>query len=489
MKRRTFCGAAFGTALLSIVDRGWANSFVPARTGSGKTVELSWSDIDQLRGSMRGQLLTASDEGYDVARRVWNGAFDRRPALIARCSGAADVVQAVTFARENDLLVAVRGGGHSLSGQSVCEGGLMIDLAPMRGIRIDPATMTARVEPGVLLGELDREAQSFGLATTAGTVSHTGIAGLTLGGGFGRIARIYGLACDNLIAADVVTAHSKLAHANPKEGADLLWGLRGGGGNFGVVTSFEYRMHRVDPHMIGGDLVYAFDDMQAVLDFYADYSEQAPPELHLLPQLVPTPDTCLLVIDTMYAGSAERANQALEPLRKIRKPIQDTVAPSTYVALQSRGDAQAPHGASYYMKAGFMRRLDRAFVERVVDAMQPARKPLGAILLPLAGGAIAKVRSDATAFAHRDALHTVLVQAKWTDKSAADAHLAWARGVWKSVEGFTEGFYVNELAIDDTEKRVRENYAGNLERLTQLKTKYDPTNLFRMNANIVPRAV
>src|SRR5262245_36091273 len=280
MRRREFCGSMIAAAAASALPRNlvWAASdgtTVPAMGRTGKQLLLNAGDIADFRASLRGELLEPGNAGYDDARRIWNAAWDRKPALIARCAGAADVVQAVNFGRSHDLLIAVRGGGHSLSGQSVCDGGLMIDLQPMKSVRVDPLARTARVEPGVLLGQFDREAQAFGLATTAGTVAHTGAAGLTLGGGIGRIGRKFGLACDNLISADVVAAKGQLVKAGPQGDSDLLWGLRGGGGNFGIVTSFEYQLHDVNPAMYGGDLVFPFTQARALLKGFADVMSQA----------------------------------------------------------------------------------------------------------------------------------------------------------------------------------------------------------------------
>jgi len=461
---------------------------VPALGPDRKQVILQASDIDDLRAAMRGEVLTAGQDGYDSARRVWNGAFDRKPAVIARCTGAADVILAVNFARAHDLLTAVRGGGHSLSGQSVCDGGMMIDLAPMQSVHVDPVGKIARVEPGVLLGKLDHETQAFGLATPAGTVSHTGAAGLTLGGGFGRIARRYGLACDNVVAAEIVTAGGKLLRTDVRENPDLLWGLRGGGGNFGVVTSFEYQLHPVDSMMYGGSLVFPFDVARDVLTFFSGYSADAPDELYADAFLVGTPDgRKALVFDICYSGPLKDAERVLKPLREIRKPIQDGLRPTPYVALQKSGDESFAIGRSYYLKSGFIRRVEPAMVEEVVGRYATAPQG-GVIAFAQHGGAISRVKPEATAFLHRDAQHSVIIIATWQERAEAEQKMQWARSVWTAVEPMTDGFYVNELANDDPERRVRQNYGANYDKLVRLKNQYDPTNLFRLNANVKPTA-
>ncbi len=490
MKRRTFCVSTLSmtaVALMPMRRLFAANPDVPAVSGTGKQIVLAGRDVDDFRASLRGRLLTAGEEGYDQARRIWNGSFDRKPALIARCAGAADVIQAVNFARAHDLLVAVRGGGHSLSGQSVCDGGLMIDLSPMRGVRVDPIARRARAEPGVLLGELDRETQAFGLATPAGTVSHTGIAGLTLGGGYGRIARKHGLSCDNLVAADVVTADGRLVHASDKENADLLWGLRGGGGNFGIVTSFEYRLHAVDPMMYGGAILYPADAARDVLRFFAGYAPEAPDEMYTDAALVTGPDgSRLLALDTCYCGPLATAEKVFAPLRQIRRPLQDTAGPTPYVKLQASGDANTPHGLKIYEKSGFIRRIEPTLIDELMDRLASSKLRTVQAIFVQQGGAIARVKPNATASWHRDPQHSLLLQAIWEDPAQAGSAMEWGRSTWRAVESHTDGFYVNTVSEDDPQARVRSTYGDNYPRLVALKKKYDPSNLFRRNANIDP---
>ncbi|HZF16231.1 MAG TPA: FAD-binding oxidoreductase [Steroidobacteraceae bacterium] len=490
MKRRTFCTSAVAAlAAASLPLRRGLASEVAAAGPGGKQVLLQSTAIDDLRASLRGELLLPGQDGYDSARRVWNGAFDRRPALIARCAGAADVIQSVKFARANHLLVAVRGGGHSLSGQSVCEGGLMIDLTPMKSVHIDPLARTARVEPGVLLGQFDREAQAFGLATTAGTVSHTGVAGLTLGGGFGRLGRRFGLACDNVRAAELVSADGTFVQTSETDNAELLWGLRGGGGNFGVVTSFEYRMHPVDPTVLAGPLVYSFADAREVLHFFADYIARAPDELYADALLVPTPDgKRTVVFDICYSGAIAEGERILAPLRKFGKPLVDGVRPMPYIAIQKSGDDNFPIGRAYYIKSGYLKQLDAKTLDAAVDQLAATRVGQSAILFAHAGGAIARVKPGSAAFQHRDATYSMVIMSFWDKPAERDPGMQWARASWKVMEPMTEGFYVNEVSNEDPERRIRANYGASYDRLVKLKNRYDPTNLFQMNANVKPTA-
>ena len=396
-------------------------------------------------------------------------------------------MEAVKFATANQLLVSVRGGGHSLSGQSVCEQGLMIDLADMNSARVDPRKRIATIEGGALLGALDREALAHGLATTAGTVSHTGVGGLTLGGGIGRLCRRFGLSCDNVRSIDVVTADGKFVTTSEQQNKDLFWGLRGGGGNFGVATSFDFQLHPVDPIMLGGDLAFSFEDAPAVLKFYIEFAAQAPDELNLDAQLIRLPnDMRILSINACYSGDIATGEKVIAPLRQIRKPIADTVAPQPYVKLQSSGDVQAAHGQMYYIKGGFVQQAS-PMVDVMMATVADANLPLiQGMSLVHAGGAIARVKPTATAFAERTVALNVLVLAVWNDPTQSEAAGHWARGTWKKIEPLTRGFYVN-LSNED-EGRMRQAYGVNFERMVALKTKVDPNNLFRMNVNVAPKA-
>jgi FAD/FMN-containing dehydrogenase len=495
MKRRTFVTSALSAGALTLIParQSFASTAdIPAIGRTGRPLVLRGRDVDDLRASLRGALLASTDEGYEQARHIWNGAFDRHPALIVRCAGPSDVVQAVNFGRAQDLLIAVRAGGHSLSGQSVCDGGLMIDLSPMRGVRVDPIARTARVEAGGLLGDLDRESQAFGLATPAGRVSHTGAAGLTLGGGFGRLTPRFGLSCDNLRAADVITANGAYVRTSADENPGLLWGLQGGGGNFGVVTSFEYQLHPVSPRMYGGSLVYPLAKARDLLHFLAEFSEHQPDELFVdtmlgnLPQLGK-----VLAFSVCYSGAPEKGEDIVKPLRGFG-PVVDAVGPATYVQLQSAPDRGAAHGRGYYERSGFLVRLTPELIDAAVDCMHAAQPPGARIMFTGdCGGAFNRVARDATAFWNRDARSTLIVQAFWEDPrdaAASETHMRWARESFDRLSPHTKGFYVNTIAVDDPGQRVRATYGDNYPRLVALKRKYDPTNLFRRNANIDPGA-
>jgi FAD/FMN-containing dehydrogenase len=494
MKRRTFCASAVSALTAASLPgqralAALAGGEIPARGANDSQVLLKSGDVEDLRASLRGQLLTPGQEGYDSARKVWNGAFDRKPALIARCAGGADVSQAVKFARSHGLLVAVRGGGHSLSGQSVCDGGLMIDLTPMNSVRIDPMAKTARVEPGVLLGQFDREAQAFGLATTAGTVSHTGVAGLTLGGGFGRLGRKYGLACDNLIGADVISGSGQFVKTSTKDNADLLWGLRGGGGNFGVVTSFEYQLHDVNPKMFGGVLVLPFAQPREVLRSFADFIGRASNDLYVDVFLTPTPDgKRVIVFDVCHSGPQAVMEREIAALRKLGKPVVDGLKPAMYVDLQKSVDENFPIGRRYYIKSGFVQTITPRIIDTAVDYLEGSPSRAGIVSFVHHGGVISRVKRDATAFWHRSPNHSIMLASAWEGAEGTETNRDWVRAGWAKVESMTEGFYVNELAHDDTDKRVRANYGDNYRRLVALKKQYDPTNVFRMNANVKPDA-
>jgi FAD/FMN-containing dehydrogenase len=495
MKRRNFVASGIGAVsslLLPARRLLAATADVPAIGRTGKQLVLRGSDLDDLRAGLRGQLLTAADEGYEQARHIWNGAFDRRPALIVRCAGAADVVRAVNFGRTQDLLVAVRGGGHSLSGQSVCDGGLMIDLSPMRGVRVDPKARIARVESGALLGDLDREAQAFGLATPAGRVSHTGVAGLTLGGGFGRLSPRFGLTCDNLRAADVITADGAFVRAGTDGDRELLWGLKGGGGNFGVVTSFEYQLHPVDARMYGGSLVYPLARAGELLRFLAEFADRKPDELFVDTMLANLPQVGkALAFSVCYSGPLDKAEEVVKPLRQFG-PAVDAVRPATYVQLQSAQDRSSKHGRGYYERSGFVTRIGPELIDAAVDSMQSTEAPGARIMFTGdCVGAFTRPKRDATAFWNRDARSTLIVQGFWDDPrdaAASDAHRGWARATFDRLAPHTSGFYVNTLAAEDATQRIRATYGGNYARLLTLKRKYDPVNLFHRNANIDPRA-
>jgi FAD/FMN-containing dehydrogenase len=443
--------------------------------------------VEAFRGTFRGTLLRPGDVEYDDARTVWNAMIDRKPALIARCAGTADVRSAVQFARTNNLLVSVRGGGHSVAGYAVCAGGLMIDLSGMKGLGVDPARRTARAEPGVTWGEFDRATAAFGLATTGGLISTTGIAGLTLGGGLGWLMRGYGLACDNLLAVDIVTATGDLVTASEQEHPDLFWGVRGGGGNFGIVTRFEYRLYPV-AEVLAGVIIYPFAQARALFRFYHDYVENIADALTVHAVLLTVPDSgpaaALLVC---YNGPIAAGERALAPLRAFGPPLHAAVTPMPYTALQRMHDAANAPGLRNYWKSSFLPDLDDAAIDALVDGFPSTPSPRSSVLVERLGGAVGRVPADATAFSRRDAQFDLLIGAVWDDATDDAANIGWARGLFEVMSPFTGGqAYVNYLGAEDQE-RTQAAYGGEkYERLVALKNKYDPTNFFRYNQNIKP---
>ena len=448
---------------------------------------LNDTSIEKFRASLRGELIRPSDERYDEARKLWNGMFDRRPALIARCAGAADVISAVNFARDNRLQVAVRGGGHSFPGHSVCDGGLVIDLSAMKAIRVDPAARTARAQAGVKWIEFDHETQAFGLATTGGTVSDTGIAGLTLGGGLGWLSSKYGLTVDNLISADVVTADGRILAASATENQDLFWGLRGGSGNFGVVTSFEYQLHAVGPTILGGMVAYPLARAKEVLRFYREFNKAAPDDLttyaalSILPVAIPW-----LPCSAAIAGPSTKARRSSAPSGPLGQPVQDMLGPMPYVAQQSCLMMAFPPAPTTTPRAAFSPISPTRPSRSSRSTRQPSRPLLSGVLVQTVCGAASRVAADAMAFAHRSFPYAPVIVSQWVDAAGSEKNVAWARDFWKALHPFAGGgVYVNDLGHDD-EDRVRIAYGANYERLAALKKKYDPDNLFRLNPNIKP---
>jgi FAD/FMN-containing dehydrogenase len=490
MKRRTFVSslALLAAAGLPFRARAAQSDELPILSRTGQPLLLKRAEVNELKAALRGTLLLGGDEGYEQARHIWNGAFDKRPAAIVRCADAADARLAVQFASSHDLLVAVRGGGHSLPGHSVCEGGLMIDLAPMQGIRVDAASRLARVEPGVLLGTMDRAAQTHGLIVPAGTVSHTGVAGLSLGGGFGRLSRKLGLTVDSLLAAEVITADGRTLRASADDNADLFWALRGGGGNFGVVTAFEFRMHPIAANLVGGDLVYPIEQAPSLLAALAEFSARASNELWVDPVLeCDEKGERRLMVNLCHCGDARRAGKDVAALRKLGKPIRDTVGARPFATLQSEHDVDSPHGRSYYMTGGLVQSLKPALLTQVVECIQRPGAEMAKISITQHGGAIGDVPVDATAFANRSASHTVVLRASWNDRSHAKMRTEWQKETWKTIAPFTQGIYAN-LNFGDADPRIVGAYGPNLPRLMELKTRFDPKNLFHLNPNIKPRA-
>jgi FAD binding domain/Berberine and berberine like len=443
--------------------------------------------VEAFKASLRGALLRPGDVGYEDTRKIHNGMIDRRPALIACCTGVADVLTGVRFAREHDLLVSVRGGGHGMPGFAVCEGGLMLDLSGMKSVHVDPHNRTVRAEAGVTWGEFDHETQAFGLATTGGVVSSTGIAGLTLGGGHGFLMRRYGLACDNLLSVDVVTADGRWLGASDMEHAELFWGLRGGGGNFGVVTSFEYRLHPLET-MLAGMVIYPIAQAKAFLRLYHEVTSMAPDELGSLVALGTLPDgTQAAVLLVGYSGPIADGEKLLRPLREFGPPLADQVSPSPYMALQGISEHFNPRGYRNYLKTNYLRDLSDDAIDILVERYASVPAPFSHIVVEHMGGAVSRMGQNATAYNYRDAQYNFLIVGIWNDAAEDARTIQWVRGLWQALQPFSTGnIYVNyesDVGVD----RVQAAYgAAKYERLVALKNTYDPTNVFRLNANIKP---
>lgn len=460
---------------------------IPAITGDREEISLEKAAVEELANSLHGSLLLPGNKGYETARRVLNASIDKHPALIVQPSVAADIQNAVSFAKDRDLLVAVKCGGHSYAGKSTCDDGMQIDLSTYRHCRVDPRARKAWVAGGSLLGELDHESMAHGLVTTAGTVSHTGVGGLTLGGGFGRLARRFGLALDNVTAVDVVTADGRLLHASAEENPDLFWGVRGGGGNFGVVTSFEFQLHPLQRTVVGGEMVWPRERARDVLRFYADYIANAPDELYCDAYMTATMtgEGNGVGLSLCYSGPEAQAEKALAPIRKLGTPAVDTVAAVDYVALQKSWDDTDPRNTGEYLKSGFINDLPQAVADALIDGFEADPGRNTTVFFQHSGGAIGKVPVAATAFAHRKSLANMFAVVSWPLDSDAGPHIDYIRNYWKSVDSATDGYYTNEVA-DEPQAQVNENYQANFPRLLEVKKKYDPDNLFRLNANIAP---
>ena len=445
---------------------------------------------------MRGSLLREGDPGYDESRTIWNGMIDRRPALVARCTGAADVMRAVDFARENALMLAVRSGGHNIAGNAVCEGGMMIDLSRMNLVRVDPQARVAHVGAGATLGDLDHETQAFGLAVPVGINSTTGVAGLTLGGGFGWLSRKYGLTVDSLQAADVVTADGKLLRASATEHPDLFWALRGGGGNFGIVTRFEFRLHPVGPDVLAGLVVYPIEQARSALTQYRDFAKALPDEaaawivLRKAPPLPFLPASIhgkeVIIFALFHAGDPARGQAIFESVRRFGVPAGEHIGVQPLTAWQSAFDPLLTPGARNYWKSHNFARLDDGLFDLVVKYLRELPSPHTEIFIGQLGGATSRVASDATAYSERSAEYVMNVHGRWETAAEDDAGIAWCRRLFDDAAPFaTGGVYVNFLTEDESD-RVSKAYGGNYRRMAQIKAHYDPNNLFRLNHNVKP---
>ena len=463
-------------------------------------IVLEEAAIQEFKTTLRGELLRRGEDGYDVARKVFNVMIDKKPALIARCAGVADVINAVNFSRTNELLVAVRGGGHSVPGHAVCDGGLVIDLSQMKGMRIDPVARTVRAEPGLTWGDLNHDLQAFGLGATGGYISVTGIPGLTLGGGFGWLVRKHGLALDNLLSVDIVTADGSLQTASQTQNSDLFWGVRGGGGNFGVVTSLEFQAHPVGT-VLAGLLIHPLTNAKDVLRLLRQHVDTVPNELTwgiLLFSVPPVPflpaemhDTPVAAITVCYAGPIEVGEQVLQPIREFGPPLADLIQPMPYNVAQTMADILWPPEHHYYWKSSFMKDLSDDAIETIVTHFAAVPSPRTVILVDHnGGGAISRVGRDETAFAHREWTYNFAISTGWANPADSETNIRWTRGFWEAIQPFmADALYVNYTS-DEGEDLLRAAYAAETrERLVALKNKYDPTNLFRVNQNIKPNMV
>jgi FAD/FMN-containing dehydrogenase len=442
--------------------------------------------IKRFQAAFRGEMIQPGDFSYEKARKIWNANIDKHPGIIARCAGVADVIAAVSFARENELLVAVRGGGHNVSGRALCDGGIVIDLAGMKGIHVNAKNRTARVQGGATLGDLDRETHVFGLAVPAGIVSKTGIAGLALGGGVGWLVRKYGLTCDNALSFDIVTADGKPRVASANEHEDLFWALRGGGGNFGVVTSFEFRAHPVST-VLGGLVIYPRDRAVEVLRFYRDFTQSAPDELTAYAALLHTPEGMPAVaVAACYCGDLAKGGQVLRPLRSFSLPIVNTIQPLPFPQMQTLLDAAFPAGNDNYWKSTFLRELSDDAIVALVEHANRATSPLTAVVIEYYGGVASRVKADETAFAQRQAQYSIAFLAQWTDPAESQLHIEWARASFESIRPFSSGAYYLNYLGEEREDAIKAAFGLNYDRLVAVKKKYDPNNFFCLNQNIEP---
>jgi FAD/FMN-containing dehydrogenase len=450
-------------------------------------IEVMTASVESFRTGLRGEVITPGDPPYESARRVWNAMIDKRPLLVVACAGVADVVATVNFARENHLPLAVRGGGHSIAGNATCDGGVVLDCSRMKSVRVDPAARSARAEAGVLWQEFDHETQAFGLATTGGTVGDTGIAGLTLGGGFGWLAGKHGFTIDNLLSADVVLASGEVVTASAKQHPDLFWAIRGGSGNFGVATSFEYTVHPVGPIITGGLVLHPLARAVEMLKFYREFVRGVPDDLSTAAALLTGPDgSKVAAMAVAHCGPLDEGARAVRAVKEFGSPVMDAIGPLPYVAQQSLFKDGFPPGLRNYWKADFIRELSDAYLDAAVSHYASAPSPRSAMLWFPMGGLVTRVAPDATAYPHRTGIHSG-IYSLWNDPAEDKPNIAWAR------DGFTlmkpvsaGGVYVNELGLDESDDRVRGAYGINYARLARIKAKYDPDNLFRLNANIAP---
>jgi hypothetical protein len=487
MKRREFCrtSLAAGAAVVYpfMINAAFAQSNIAAVSLDGAAIELDQAAVKALAGKMEGVLLMQGDMQYDTSRKIWNGMWDKHPALIARCASVEDVQHSVTFAAERNLLVSVRGGGHSWPGKSVCDGGLMIDLADMHRVTADPVKRRAYAQGGALLNALDLAALEHGLVTTAGVVSHTGVGGFTLGGGFGRLNRKYGLAIDNLVSVQMVTADGQIRTVNAEQHPDLFWAVRGGGGNFGVVTQFEFQLHPFDRNVLSGTIVWPIEQAREVLNFYTDWYAGLSDDLYVGPAMMTMPEAgSVVAMEVVYAGDPAAGEKELAPLRAIGTPIEDGIKVQDYMIMQTQEDAMLAHGVRSYAKNGMAKAVTPALVDAMIDSF--VASPNLMFFTHTSGGAVARVPELATAFPHRNAETMIAVAGVWMDPAMDDELISTARQWFKQLEPFTGGYYAN-IDFDEAGSGGK-NFGPAYKRLSEIKGKYDPGNLFRLNRNVLP---
>jgi FAD/FMN-containing dehydrogenase len=468
-----------------------------ARTAEGGEIQLERTAADDLRARIRGVLLLPGETGYEEARTVWNGMIDRRPALVVRCLGVADVVAGVKFARDHKVALSIKGGGHNIAGLAVCEGGLMLDMSLMRGVWVDPSARIARAQGGCLLGDVDRETQLHGLAAVLGFVSNTGIAGLTLGGGFGYLTRRFGWTSDNLLSMDVVTAEGRLVRASESENADLFWGLRGGGGNFGVVTSFDFALHAVGPEIVGGAIAWPVEEAPRVLELFRTLAAQAPPELTCVAVLRKAPPAPWLApsihgkdmvgLFVCHSGPIEEGEGLVGPIKKLGSPVGDILQRRTYVSQQSLLDATQPKGRRYYWKSEYLPGHEPELLKAAIEHGRRIPSPHSALAMFPLGGALNRLPAGHSPVGNRDAVSLFNFTASWERAEDDAVNIEWARAGWRDLRRFsTGGTYVNFLTEEEGAERVQAAYGKSYDRLAAIKAKWDPTNLFRTNKNIPP---
>ena len=498
MDRRSFIRSSLSVAIAASLPGSYAlarsllhtPTSVPgdidAITGDGAEITLARAAVQELSDSLKGKLLLPGGEAYDQARWLLQPRYDKYPAFVIQPTGAADVQNAVTFARENNLLLAVKCGGHSAAGKSSCDKGMQIDLSQLRNARVDRAAKTARIAGGSLLGDLDHESMAHGLVTTAGSVSHTGVGGLTLGGGFGRLGRRFGMSIDNVLEMDIVTPDGRFRRVGPDSDPDLYWALRGGGGNFGVVTSFLFQLHEMQRDVVTGYIAYPLSEARQVLNFHADYSQTVPDEMSIGAAIGGRiGDDPGVGLGFVWSGDPARAEKYIEPLRKAGTVVSESIKTMDYVAVQRSGDIDDTRAFTGYMKSGFIKSISAGLIDAIVDNFEAQPDRATRFIITHSGGAIGRVGNTETAFAHRDADHGLLSFVSWKTGEDGSEHEKYIKSHWSHVEPFTSGFYVNDQ-FDQPQEMVSSTYRENFPRLLKIKQQYDPTNLFRLNANIRP---